>query len=482
MRTNRYSFSRAKTNFRTKEIAVRGFVRDLKSRLLEGFVYSLEEPEYRLVADAFDLKVSRLDISLLTEFYDQKQNEYKISFVDSSCYSKWWNGRQYPDKRNRKLIEILFPGLLCKWFERSNFKNRMQLHLASMDLFHLSRNCNCPVKEEHDKELDSYCDKCLSQALNEAEWILKEIHKDWQPIHSGYFNAFDVCIAGPQARSGLNVAKNLFESRLSQEVRDDRAQINYDLSLGDGSFVGLPLPREIINLCQSENPFSIVLFLFSLVCLDFRTESEYRNDLTLDFMTALNCAGLLLYAKHGRLFGSQSDFMSKSILEMLLNVSEYFYDQPFDLNELLLSYEKLCKQAKETGGALYGDIVHPITHFSGYPGFKLTEMFFDIVRLSINDQNIETFMENLEEFSYSTTYEESKVDDYLKSPYLRVFKSLELARERYLNLFDIVGYPRNELIAELSKTVCSPMNTKIVSDTIFQKHPSYSAKYHSRQE
>lgn len=471
MRSNRYSHNKAKNNFRTKEIVIRGFVRDLKSRLLSGQDYSLENGEYSLVAEAFEEMTGRIDISLLDEFYDEEKGTYEISFVESSCYSKWWNGLQYPFNRNKKkLIEILFPGLLSKWFERSNFRNRLQLHLASMDLFVFSKNCNC--KEKID--FRSYCENCLSEALEEAKSILEAIHSDWKPEYTRYLKAFDICISGPEQRAGLNVWKNHVESSLSHEKSDVRECIDFDLSLDGGSNIGIQLPKEIADLYQDENLLSVVQFLFTLVGLNLHAESEYRDDLILDFMTAMNCAGFYLSVKHGMSYSPTAGFFDEKLQEMLIHSSEYFYDEPMDINAALVEYELLTKRE-----LTQSSITYPITLFDCHSGYQLTELFFELIRVAIKRDDVRTYLENLKEICHPDNEHQSLFDKYLEQPFLRVFKSFEAARVRYLNHFKITGYSQKELISELSKTIQNPVGKKTLRGATSHKKAVYSNKFSS---
>lgn len=469
MRSSRYSHNKAKNSFKTKEIAIRGFVRDLKSRILSGQDYSLEKGEYSLVAKAFEEMTGRIDVSLLDEFYDEETGIYETSFVESSCYSKWWNGHQYPDKRNKKLIEILFPGLLCKWFDRSNFRDRLQLHMASLDLFSFSENCNCKYKKASASSY--YCEKCLTEAVNEASWIIQAIHQDWKPEKTGYNNTIDVCISGPIERAGLNVSKNKFYS-----TNDSREQINFNLSLNASSFVGLNLPENIVNLYQDENSLSIVIFLFSLIALDIKAESEYRDDLILDYLTALNCVGFYLFLKHGMLFNGILDPLEDKLQYMLLYSSEHFYDEPIDLKKALMEFEESIGHSSEESEFLQTAIVYPMTHFDGHAGFKLTEIFFEIMNFSLSKDELKNVMGNIKHFCSAQNGSNSIFDEYLSEPYSRVFKSFEVARERYLKIFSITGYSQKELIDVLSKTIKNPVGRKTMKGLTPQKETAYSNK------
>lgn len=471
MKSKIYRHKKTKRFVGIEQMAIRGFVREFKSKLLAGKTFSQNKPEFSLVDYEFSKQLAENFFNNSNLRTNEQYASNQESHLDSSVFSKWWSGQRYPNPQDRDLIDILFPGLTAKWLDRSNFKNRMQVHLASLDLFDRLRSCNSLIHKSVSGKSQPHCDKCFPHVLTEAQWMLEAIHDDWKPVLTGYLRAIDVCISGPQSRSGFNVSKSLLE-----KVIDHRGRLDYDLSLGESSFVGLPLPEEIVNSYQSENPFSIVLFLFLLICLDFKTESEYRNDLVLDFMTALNCAGVLLYFKQAGLFTSLPDSFEEKFQEILLHASEYFYDQPFDLNEQLFSFEKSCEASIKDGLHSSDSIVYPFTHFSDHAGFNLSELFFNILQLVLKEQDIHSFMEDIRDHSHAKTYDKKKVDDYLAQPYLQIFKALESARERYLKHFDIIGYSRNELITELSNFASCPVNTRIGLSADLKKSPLYYGK------
>lgn len=483
MNSDTYKTRRKNVNFFTKEICIRGFARELKMLLLKDPNCSTLDPEYSSVSKAFteqlgDAIASRLKLEVLSQEDKNKLSNY--TFVEGPGFSNWWGGKKYPGEASKYVIDYLFPGLVAKWFDRSNFKNRMQLHLASLDLFHLSRNCNCKIEGNAEAILKKQCNQCLEHALYEAEWMLSAIHNDWKPTNTRYLNQFDVCITGPEKRSGINVFETHFMSIATynnpKPIKEDpREKIAYNLALEETSFIGLPIPEEVAGIYQDENIFSVVMFLFLLIGLDLETEVEYRDDLILDLMTAVNCAEIILFVKHGDfLLSSNSDFIEQKIQDIFFHSSEYFYDKPSDLNEKLLGYEKVCRQSNETGDPPFDFIVLPMTHISCHTGFKLTEVFTNILSLVINSENIDSFIAENEELTHVSSYTESKIDEYLNKPYSNIFKSFENARRRYLSLFDVVGYTETELVKNLRSSICRPMNTNYIPGKAPQKESPYS--------
>ena len=110
MSSKRYSERKSKTNFITKEFAVRGFARELKSRVLDGQEHSFIHPEYSKFADAYAQHISEK-----ASWEVQLHDEYEpTELINSSGYSYWWNGQKYPTPEKKAKIEAAFPGLIGK--------------------------------------------------------------------------------------------------------------------------------------------------------------------------------------------------------------------------------------------------------------------------------------------------------------------------------------------------------------------------------
>ena len=196
----------------------------------------------------------------------------------------------------------------------------------------------------------------------------------------------------------------------------------------------------------------------------------------LDFLTSLNCIELLLCAKYGTTLIGRADFLEERLAKVFFHVSEYFYDKPLNLDKKLEGYEKVCQQSAESGIPPSEDIVDAFTHISSHIGFKLTQDFYEILGLVINDQNIEQFMEQNEEISHTKGYKKSTIDNYLEKPCGQILKSFDHARERYFEILKITGYNREELEAELSSMICRPMDTRLVPGPSPQKESAFAKK------
>lgn len=445
MKPSRYSTRKGKVfsknqEFKSAEMAVRGFVREFKSKLLEGQRFSLNEAEYKKVADAF------------TKLWSEKESS-ECDFITDSYFSKWWNGAQYPGPEWRENIDKLFPGLSAKWFDRSNFQHRMQLHLASIDLFHLARNCNCKVKKDSEADLEAYCESCLYQVLSEAEMILSTIHTDWRPELTGS-NTGDVSISGPKKRA------------VAADIQNDRMKIDFDLSLEESSLIGLNFPSEIMSSYHAGNPYSIVQFLFLLIGLNIKTQCKYRNDLILDFMTALNCSTLLILVKHKSIFTNSPDYIENNIQKIVMSVSEFFYETPFTVIEQFNEFEDLCEEKR-----IYPredcSITYPFTFFheefdgQRYLDEELSSLFLEILMFHTPLWSEEAFMEDFKNRYVTHEYKETEADDFISGTRLKLFKPFEAAKECYFEQFHHTGYSREELSKELNEMFVNPMGSKV---------------------
>jgi hypothetical protein len=254
--------------FITKQISTRAYVRELKSKLtgLKGDnLY--KKANYKAVSEAFSALV--IDNGLP-----------ETDFITESGFSQWWNARKFP-QFGRAEIDILFPELSEKWLDRASYSNRMQMHLTSLDSLY------CISDYHHDlfsrvissgsgeNELPS-----PSLAFERIHEIFNRIHEDWKPrIHDG---AFDIYITGSKKEQAA------FESKISaseylKRINSPQGKVEFDFSRNEKHYIGLNLPIEVARIYQSHNPFSLPIFLFVLLCLNFETENEYRSDLVIDF-------------------------------------------------------------------------------------------------------------------------------------------------------------------------------------------------------
>lgn len=443
-----YEVRRAKLNFATKEIVIRGFARELKYILLKGENQDPKNPEFTRVANALN--------NLITEKYRNNSEKDKFSYTDlisSSGFSNWWAGKKYPEPENRAKIDLLIPGLLGKWFDRKNFKNRMQLHLASLDIFLMPSICNCsPNEKQANQNLKKLCNKCLVEAQTDAESILKKIHEDWQPQYTEK-STYDVSISGPKNRT------DKFHS----------SSIDFDLSLEEPSFVGLEIPYQILNSYQEGNPYSVVEFLFLLIGLDMKTACEYRNDLILDFMTALNCSALMLFIKHKKIFTGPTDNIENKTQKIVSDIYELLYGMPFDLKEDADEFERLVLERRKKGitsASLaeypHADFLFNLLGMQSYPlKESLSYTFHEILKPYTS--NVKKFMTRFRQDYRLHEHSKTDLDDQcLSKDQLEILKPFEAAKNRYFDQFAIIDLPMAELIHQLRDMFQNPFDSRIV--------------------
>ena len=223
----------------TNEIRKRGFIREFKSLLLKEHEVKQDSPQYG--------KVEEMLRKILCE-----KNEYpKDGIFSEGTYNKWWNGKGYPGKKNQKMIDAAFPGLTDKWFNRERFGNRFQRYFGCLDLPYIYSlgDSDSP-----------------GPAVEQAEIVLQEIHDDWKPISTGYLGIVDICLRGPNKRGGLNVSEIFFKSQykfnenspypeLVEPIPDERESIDYDLTIGERSFIGLSIPDYLFDVYQENSIF-----------------------------------------------------------------------------------------------------------------------------------------------------------------------------------------------------------------------------------
>ncbi len=463
MYSNRYRERHAKINLITKEISIRGFVRELKSLLLDNKKNIFKKAEYKAVSNAYESLVKEC----IKSYSVAISADFQTELIGSSGYSDWWLGKKYPMPINRTNIDILIPGLVEKWFDRKYFKNRMQMHLASLDIFHMSLGCNCKTSETETGLNDSigqYCDKCLLEAISDAEQILNKIHKDWRPQLTG-FDTSDVCISGPKDRAVAETNEQLTSQTESYKAKEERMKIDFDLSLEKSSLIGLNFPYQIMKTYHDGNALSVVQFLFLLICMNIKTECEYRNDLILDFMTALNCAALLMFVKHKSIYTNPFDYIENNIQKIVMSVSELFYEESFHIKELLNDFENICIDNEKNGTKMDSSVVYPFTHFPEYLDDKkyfdeeISSVFFEILEFQVPYWDEKTFMDEFKDRYETYEHRKTEVDDYLSKSSLEIFKPFEAAKERYFEQFHFIGYTKEQLSKELSEMFVNPFGS-----------------------
>ena len=122
---------------------------------------------------------------------------------------------------------------------------------------------------------------------------------------------------------------------------------------------------------------------------------------------------------------------------------------PTNLNQKLTNYEKKCKCAVESEAILFDFI----THVESNEGYRISEIYFEVLKLIMDKAEIESFIYELELIEGLSNHEKDIVDEYMEKPNLIIFRSMGDSRERYLKNFDITGYSEHALIEILKKWI-----------------------------
>lgn len=395
--------NKGKIPFPTQEIRVKSFARELKLLLLSDQKnIGIKKPEYGKQINA----LNNLMIKVGADFSYKDKGELKTSpdFISKSRLSDWWNGKAIPSPAKQLNIEKSLPNLASKWFDRSSFSNRFQLHLATLDLNYIdSRNS--------------------SYAANEAWSILDKITSDWRP--KGYSNN-ELEISGPWERAGYHSNCLIKEDSIQKKIK-------YDLTLGPVSHVDTEVPQAIAEIYQQGNPFSIISYMFCLLCLDEeRNNSGHKNDLFLDFLSALNCAHFFIYKKYRGMPPHGRDKAATNITKLFLHISEYYYDDywsPKNEQKRHFKHQAGLEKAKTEGLTSYSTFN---TDLFNHPSVFLSDTLKGIIA---------------DTPQYSTLQPDEKSE--LRALIKKSTILLSNFRKFYIDLYKISGLTEEEVVQSL---------------------------------
>jgi len=404
--------TKKKHPFPTHEVRAKSFARELKDRLFdEQNNINIESFGYEKQIDALNKLMfeASADLSLKAK----EKAEPPTDFTSKSRLCAWWKGKSIPSPANQLDIESLFPYLPAKWFDRCTFNNRFQLHLATLDLNYI------------DSKDSSYAD-------NDALSILNKIISDWRP--KGYSNN-ELEISGPWERAGYQPAPYTFNYHSSSLSKKNSAQekIKYDLTLGPPSYVDIKLPHEISDIYQLGNPFSIIPYMFCLLCLgEDESNSGYKNDLFLDFLSALNCAHFFIYKQYRGMPPQGGDKAATNVITIFLRVSQYYYDDywsPKNENQRHLEHLAGLKKAKSENLTVYSTFnIELLNH----PSIALS----DILKEIITDASQYPSLQPKEEEALQVLLTNAAI-------------SLTNFRKFYVNLYKVSGLTEKEVADSL---------------------------------
>ncbi|MBL1319689.1 MAG: hypothetical protein COA63_001330 [Methylophaga sp.] len=414
--------------FPTQEFRAKSFARELKVLLFpDEDRVNLKKQEYRKYIDALNEAMFKAEVDF--SYKINGKSKTSDEFISKSRLSDWWHGKSIPEPKKQVDIEKAFPNLAAKWFDRCNFSNRFQLHLATLDLHYI----------------DS---KDSNYAHNEASSIIDKIIEDWKPKRSNRLK-----ISGPKKRNGYDIEQHVTAEMFMPESNAAflaeckiKAKIKYDLSLGPASYVDSLIPEGISNMYQEGNPLSIVPYMFCLLCLGADDDSNYKHDLFLDFLSVLNCAHFLVSKQAGRVTFIQNDDVGTSILKLFFLVDEYYYNDCWSYeNRIKRQKHKQNIVAKKKALGIKFDPI-PGAYFINNPPYVLTELFENIINSSsygFADENelqhlridIPQLLKELREFYISLYKISDLTEKEVMDSLLKNFRSYGAEDESYITLY-----------------------------------------------
>ncbi|MCF6188898.1 MAG: hypothetical protein L3J51_00300 [Cocleimonas sp.] len=371
----------------TKSIRAKGFSRELKSILLKREFVLGDTQEYEKVLSALNIIMNSTDAD---------------DFICSGRFSRWWRGLSLPEPKKQIEIDKAFNGLANKWFGRSKFTNRFQLYLSSIDFK--------TIKKQY--------------AQNEAIESLGRITEDWAPKISEDGCAY-LSISGPSSRAGYRY------SNTHSRITDSRQHEQYDLTIGAASYAGIDIPKFIAGIYQRYYFGSIIPYMFCLLCTNTDNESNYKNDLLLDFLTALNCIDFILKDERSFMINDKN---IKIISSLSTYVTSSFYTDYFS-----------SKKAKEIEkrrriNPKYDDL--PSLNKVNQPLNTLAETFGVILQEYSTEKELSQFYRDYHAKNVDSI---NKVSDITQT----TFSLLDDMRNYYYKLFERAGFNKSEAINKI---------------------------------
>ncbi len=415
----------------TKSIRVKGFSRELKSTLLKKKVQLGDSQEYEKVTSALNIVMKSKDAN----FSYKRKNEVitKDDYISKNRYSEWWRGKAILEPKIQVEMNSAFDGLANKWFGRSIITNRFQLYLSSLDFKSLS-------DEQH--------------AQNEAIESLGSITEDWRPKISDNGCAY-ISISGPSSRAGY------LYSPAHSKITDPRQHEQYDLTIGIPSYTGIDIPQYIADIYQKYYFGSIIPYMFCLLCTNTDNDSNYKNDLLLDFLTALNCIDFILKDEHSITINDKN-------IEIISSLSTYvtssFYTDYYSSDKSKKIEKKYYNDPKFDGLPSLEKLNHPLN--------ALAETFNMILQEYLTEKEFSQFYRDYYAQNIGSINEASFITQ-------TTFSLLENMRNNFFKLFERAGFSANEAIDK----ILSPFATtkvgsrEVIRYSTYPRNPLSSSPY-----
>ena len=152
-----------------------------------------------------------------------------------------------------------------------------------------------------------------------------------------------------------------------------------------------------------------------------------------------------------------------------MDIYELFYGIPFDLKESFAGLLKIRSEKKKKDVTSSKSMKYPHTDFlleligRGSNGVEemLSDTYSETFELYSKGMSLEKFMMMLKSRHSANDLKIRGRDAENTNFEHEIYKTFEVARERYFDLFAIVDYPRSRLIEELSYMFKNPMVPRI---------------------
>jgi len=262
METDSYILRRI-PKYPTNKLCRKALIREHKY-LLTGSLK--DKPEFPLF-----LRLFRKKYKSNFEKVNSKQLAQTIE-LDKSVYSRWYDGKTFPDDLHICQLDTASPGISSKWLNRGYETNRIQSHLSSLDIKYLHENYSS------------------SQALDEAYKVLVMIYSQWKP---GPFEILS--IPSSPEREGLNwKMHNLALEGFCNLKPDLRTEVSVGMELGPYSDLSIKANNKTINLYSPTDPLSVIPYMLAYAIQSKLPDPGLKEAFIFDFLTAVTASNILM--------------------------------------------------------------------------------------------------------------------------------------------------------------------------------------------
>ena len=247
----------------TNKLCRKALIREYKY-LLTGSLK--EKPEFPLFLRLFREKYKKN--------FEKKKSKQLAQTIElgKSVYSRWYDGKTFPDDIHIKQLDTASPGISSKWLYRGFKRNRIQSHLSSLDLRYIYKN--------HSSD----------HAIDEAYKVLVMIYHQWKP---GPFEKLSIP-ASPEREGICWQLHNLAINDFYNLKPDPRAKIAVGMDLGPYSDLSIKANNETIQHYSLTDPLSVIPYMLAYALQSKLPDPGLKEAFIFDFLTAITASSLLM--------------------------------------------------------------------------------------------------------------------------------------------------------------------------------------------